>query len=89
MNSLKSSSVDAGAGIAITGADREGEAGTGVSGAGRAGAGTLATDVALGLLNGGAVVFDSEETELLEREDLWEPLADPIGLATAGLLATL
>ena len=89
MNSLNSSSVDAGAGAAIVGVEREGEAKTGASKAGRAGAGTLATSVALGLTDGGAVVFGSEGAELLEREDLWEPLADLIGPAAASLLATL
>ena len=70
MNSLNSSSVDAGAGIAIAGAEREGEAGTGASRAGRAGAGTLVASVALGLTDRGAVVFSLEGTELQEREDL-------------------
>ena len=70
MNSLKSSSVDARAGTAIAGAEREGEAGTSASGAGRAGAGTMARGVALGLLNGGVVVFGLKGTELLEREDI-------------------
>ena len=88
MNSLKSSSVDAGAGTAIAGAEKEGEAVTGASGAGRTGADTLTTDVALGLTAEGTVVFGSEGAELLEREDLWEPLADLIGPAAASLLAT-
>ena len=88
MNSLNSSSVDAGAGTAIVGVEREGKAKTGASEVGRAGAGTLATGVALGLKDGGAVVFGLEGAELLEREDLWEPLADLIGPAAARLLAT-
>ena len=89
MNSLNSSSVDAGAGTAIVGVEREGEAKTGASKAGRAGAGTLATGVALGLTDGGAVVFGSEGAELLEREILREPLADLLGSTAASLLATL
>ena len=89
MNSLNSSSVDAGAGTAIAGAEREGEAETDASGADRTGAGTLAIGVALGLTDGGAVVFGSEGVELLEREDLWEPLADLIEPVAARLLAMI
>ena len=88
MNSLNSSSVDAGAGTAIAGAEREGEAEIGVSGADRTGAGTLATSVALGLIDGGEVVFGLEGAKLLEWEDLWEPLADLIWPAAECLLAT-
>ena len=88
MNSLNSFSVDAGAGTAIAGAEREEEAKTGASGAGKTGAGTLATGGALGLIYRGVVVFGSEEAELLEREDLCEPLADLIGPAATSLLAT-
>ena len=88
MNSLNSSSVDAGAGTAIVEAERKREAETGASGAGRIGAGTLATGVALGLTDGGTVIFGSEGAELLEREDVWEPLADLIGPVAASLLAT-
>ena len=89
MNSLNSSSVDAGAGTAIVRVEREEEAKKGTSEAGRAGAGTLASGVALGLTDRGAVIFRSEEAELLERKDLWEPLADLIRPAAASLLATL
>ena len=88
MNSLNSFSVDAGAGTAIAGAERECEAKTGASGAGRTGAGTLATGIALGLTDGGAVIFGLEGVELLEREDLWEPLANLRGPAAACLLTT-
>ena len=89
MNSLNSSSVDAGAGTAIVGVERKGEAKTGASKAGRASAGTLATGVALGLTDGGVVIFGLEGAELLEREDLWEPLVDLKRPAAASLLATL
>ena len=65
MNSLNSSSVDAGAGTAIVGVGREGEAG-----AGKAGASILATDVALRQTDGGIVVFCLDGTKLLEWEDL-------------------
>ena len=51
--------------------------------------GILAISVALGLINGGQVVFGSEGAKLLEREDLWEPLADLIRLDIASLLVTL
>ena len=87
MNSLKSSSVDARAGTAIAGAEREGKAEIGASGASRSGAGILATGVALGLTDGVAVVFGLKGAELLERKDLWEPFADLIGPAAASLLA--
>ena len=88
MKSLNSSSVDAGAGTAIARVEREGEAEIGASGAGRTGVGTLATGVAPGLTDKGAVVFSSEGVELLERKDLWEPLVDLIRLATASFLVT-
>ena len=70
MNSLTSSSVDTGAGTAIVGAEREGEAKTNASRAGKAGAGTLATGVTLRLTDGPEVVFSSEGTELLKRKNL-------------------
>ena len=89
MNSLNSSLVDAVAGIAIIGAEREGEAGTGTFQASKVGAGTWAIGVALGLTDGDTVVFGLEKAELIKQEDLWEPLADPIGLAASSLLATL
>ena len=88
MNNLNSFSVDAGAETAIVGVEREGEAKTDTFEAGRAEAGILALGIALGLTDGGVVAFSSEGAELLEREDLWEPLADLIGPAAARLLAT-
>ena len=70
MISLNSFLVDARARTSIAGAERENEAEIDASRAGRAGAGILATSIALGLTDGGVVVFGSEETELLEWEDL-------------------
>ena len=87
MNSLNSSSVDAGVGTVIVGAEREGEAQTDISKAGRADAGILAIGIVFGLIDRGIVVFGSEEAELIKREDLWEPLADPIELSATTLLA--
>ena len=89
MNSLYSFSVDAGAETAIARVEREIEAETFASGAGRAGADTLTIGVALGIIDEGVVVFDLEEPELLEREDLWELLADLIRLVAVSLLAML
>ena len=89
MNSLNSSSVDAGVGTAIVEAEKEEEAKTGASGAGKFSADILIIGVALGLTDGGAVVFRLEGAELLEREDFWKPLPDLIRLALASLLATL
>ena len=66
MNSLNSSSVDVGAGTAITRAQRQGEAGTDVSGLGKASVSILATSVALGLTDRFVVVFGSEGAELLK-----------------------
>ena len=88
MNSLYSFSVDARAGTAIAGGEREGEAESSISGVDRTGAGTLATSVALGITEWGAVVFGSERAKLLEREDLWEPTADLIGRDSTSFLAT-
>ena len=87
MNSLKSFSVDARAETTIAGAERKGEAETGISEAGKTGASTLATGVALGLTDGGAVVLGLEGAERLKRKDLSEPLADLIGPAAVTLLA--
>ena len=87
MNSLNSSSVDARVETAIAGAEREGEAETGISEAGRADAGTLAINIVFVLIDRGIVVFGSEGAELIEREDLWELLADPIEQTTTSLLA--
>ena len=89
MNSLNSSSIDTGVGTAIAGAERKGEVKTGASEVGKICAGILATGVALGLTDGGEVVFCSEGTELLEWRDLSDPLADLIGPAEASLLATI
>ena len=61
MNSLNSSSLKVRAGIAITGAEREGKIGTVASGVDKAGAGTLANVVALELTNGRVVVLGSGE----------------------------
>ena len=89
MMSLNSSSVDVGARTAIVEAEKEGQVEIDISRAGSAGAGTLTTGIPLGLTDGDVVVFDLERVELLEQEDLWEPLADLIGPAGASLLATL
>ena len=62
MNSLNSSSIDAGVGTAIAGAERKGEFETSASEVGKIGAGILATGVALGLIDGGEVVFCSKGT---------------------------
>ena len=69
--------------------EREEDTRTGVSGVGRADASILAIRVALGLTDKGIVVFGLEGAELQEQEDLWELLADPIGLVAASILATL
>ena len=84
MNSLNNSSVDAGAGIIIAGVGREGEVRES-----RAGAGIIAIDVVLELTDRGVVEFGLEGTELLEQENLWEPLADLIELAPVSLLTML
>ena len=76
MNCLNKSSVGAGVGAVIGGAIG---ASAGISGVG----------VAPGLTDGGAEVFISGEVELLEREDLLEPLVDLIGPAAATFLAML
>ena len=76
MNYLNKSSVGTGAGAAIR---RAIGAGTGISSAG----------VAPGLTDGRAEVFTLIEVELLEREILWELLADLIGPKAASFLATL
>ena len=89
MNSLNNYSVDARAGIIIIKVQREGEVGTGASGVERANMGILATGIALELTDGVVVVYDFEGAELLEREDLWEPLADFIGLFSASFLVML
>ena len=70
INSSNSSSVDARAGTTIVGAEKEGEVKTIASRAGKAGASTLAIAVALGLIDGGAIVFGSERAKLLEQKDL-------------------
>ena len=89
MNSLNSSLVDAGAGIVIVKVEREKEAETGAFGEVWTGAGTLATGVALRLIDRGAILFGLEAAEILEQEDIWEPLADFIGLVAETLLAIL
>ena len=88
MNSLNSSSVDAGAGTAISGAEREEEVETDAFGVGKTDAGTLATSVALGLIDTSIVVFGLEGAELLEWEYLEEPLVDLIRPTAASFLAT-
>ena len=89
MNSLNSSFVDVGAGTVIAGVERKREVGTDAAGAGRTDVDTLTTDINLRLTNEDVVVFDSEGTALLEREDFWEILADPKELAATSLLTTL
>ena len=76
MNCLNKLSISAGAEIAIK---RVIEVDVEISG----------TSMALRLTNGRAKVFTLAEVELLEREDLLEPLADLIGPVVISLLATL
>ena len=62
--------MDVGAGTVILGEEREGEAKIDAFGLVRASTGTLLTGVALGLTDGGAVVFRLEKAKLLEREKM-------------------
>ena len=89
MNSLNSFSVDVEVGTAIAVAEKKEEVGTCGSGGDRAGVGLLAIGVALGLTDGGVIIFGLEGAELLERKYHGELLADPIRLAAASLLTTL
>ena len=68
---------------------REARKGIGASGAGGPGASTSEAGVAPRSTDGGAEVFALEGVEAPEREDLLEPLADPLEPPAASFLATL
>lgn len=89
MNSLNNSSVDLGARTAMDRVKRKREVGTGAFAVSRVNADTLGASIALELIDERVVVFSSDKLELLEREDLLEPLADFIRPVATSFLVML
>lgn len=75
MNSLNIFWVGIAEWTAIDKVDKEQEVETDVFVGDRADRDTLGVDIALGLIDEEVILLASEDTEMLEREDLWELLA--------------